>query len=391
MPRIMITFLGRTSKGEYTDAIYDFGAERISVPIFGIALSKIISPDRVVFLGTSKSMWDYLISTIDDSNGIQDLRLKLLEQEEEGNVTQQTLDQIEPIATKSLGRPCTLRLIPAGRESKEQVEILERIAEQVSRGDEIFIDVTHGLRHLPMLALVSALYLETVSGGSVRGIYYGAFDMKEGGVTPVIRLDGLLSVTRWIRAISSYDKDGDYGVFAPLLEEENIPHGSALSKASFFERCSNPVKAKAELTRFRVETLRQSPVASLFVESLQKRISWSRHNERSEWERNLATAYLGRSDYLRAAIYGLESLVTSELEREKKDLSDFSHRQETLTRLGKEDDNVKLFQFVRNALAHGVRGEGKRIKDLCNDEKRMRSFIEKMLDPSRDKGRVAED
>jgi CRISPR-associated DxTHG motif protein len=44
----------------------------------------------------------------------------------------------------------------------------------VQPGEHLSIDVTHGFRHLPMLALVAARYLGRVVGVKVEELYYGA-------------------------------------------------------------------------------------------------------------------------------------------------------------------------------------------------------------------------
>jgi hypothetical protein len=38
----------------------------------------------------------------------------------------------------------------------------------------------------------------------------------------VLRLGGLLAMLDWVDALAPYDKDGDYGVFAPLLAADGM-------------------------------------------------------------------------------------------------------------------------------------------------------------------------
>jgi hypothetical protein len=38
--------------------------------------------------------------------------------------------------------------------------------------------------------------------------------MTEGGVTLVLRLDGLTAIQRWVAALDHFDASGDYAVFA---------------------------------------------------------------------------------------------------------------------------------------------------------------------------------
>ena len=95
-------------------------------------------------------------------------------------------------------------------------------------GENLSLDVTHGFRHLPMLALVAARYLARVVSVKVEELYYGALEMTTpDGETPVLRLGGLLAMLDWVEALAPYDKDGDSGVFAPLLPADGMDKGKA--------------------------------------------------------------------------------------------------------------------------------------------------------------------
>lgn len=42
------------------------------------------------------------------------------------------------------------------------------------------LDITHGFRYLPMLALLSVMHLRVVRAVQIQGIYYGAYDPDTG-------------------------------------------------------------------------------------------------------------------------------------------------------------------------------------------------------------------
>ena len=84
-------------------------------------------------------------------------------------------------------------LIPFGENSEEQYAILDVVAEAVPKGAVSF-DLTHGFRHLGMVGFLSAFMLERISSLNVRGLWYGALDMTRDGITPVLKLDGLVRV-----------------------------------------------------------------------------------------------------------------------------------------------------------------------------------------------------
>ncbi|HHO49136.1 MAG TPA: TIGR02221 family CRISPR-associated protein [Desulfobacteraceae bacterium] len=68
------------------------------------------------------------------------------------------------------------RHIPSGRSEKEIWEIFEIIREQIQEGDELYIDITHAFRSLPLLAMVTLNYAKVLQSVTVRAIDYGALE-----------------------------------------------------------------------------------------------------------------------------------------------------------------------------------------------------------------------
>ena len=328
----LISFLGKGKvdpKTGYKTASYRFDPDfSRTVPFFGLALTEYLKPERLVLIGTSGSMWDVFF----ERDGAQDDTLKLMEAVDAEQVDETLLEAHAHRLEDVLGVPVDCLLIPYARNAAEQAAVLGHIARTVHPGERVWIDVTHGFRHLPMLALVAARYLSRVVGVKVDDVYYGALEMTQlGGETPVLSLRGLLDMLDWVDALASYDKDGDYAVFAPLLIADGMDKNRAdiLSRAAFFERTSNPVKAREKLTAV-FETVRAhaGPLGGLFRDELIKRISWFRKPLRHEWEISLADSYLDRGDYLRAATFMYEAFVTRAAFDRKLDQNDFKQRDE---------------------------------------------------------------
>src|SRR5690606_16940489 len=194
----------------------------------------------------------------------------------------------------------------------EQAAILHALAEVMDEGEDVVLDVTHGLRHLPMLALVAARYLSHVRQVNVNELYYGALEMTSDGETPVLRLGSLLRMLDWVQALGVYEHSGAYGVCGPLLARDGMPAAKAdlLKQAAFFERTGNPVKAREKLgSVFDSVGAHQGALGGLFTDTLSKRVSWYRRPTRADWELSLADTYLERGDYLRAATYLYEAGV----------------------------------------------------------------------------------
>ena len=397
MNHTLITFLGRTRRDPntgYQRARYRFpdGDTPHPTPFFGIALAGHLRPDGAVIFGTCGSRWSVLVEHLVQGDEAEAARLQLLDAETHATITQPMLDDVAPLMSRAVGLPVTPRLVPSGKDADEQYEILGAIAATVPNGDVSF-DLTHGFRHLGVVGFLSAFMLERVRNLNVRGLWYGALDMTDpaSGITPVLSLDGLARVRRWVDALDRFDATGDYGVFAPLLIEDGVAADKAgcLARAAFFERTQNLSDAARQLRTFL--PVLDSPLAGaagLFRTRLAERLRWVKSEGLAEHQRKLAFEHLKRGDYLRAAMFGWEALRTLECERRGLPADDHaSGRKPAIDRLGDEmhagehPDGKKsvflLLRDVRNALAHGNPPGSRRSRQVLQNPDRLRSELEK--------------
>ena len=329
-------------------------------------------------MGTAGSMWDTLFEG-DLSFGPEadDLRWPIVEATDRKAVTQDLLAGIEKLFSDRLGFDLRLSLIPYCRTEQEQIELLRIMAEHVAPRDQVHIDISHGFRHLPMIALLAALHLRAVREAAIDGIWYGAFD-PDTNEAPVHNLAGLLRTADWIQALHTYDKDGDYGVFASLLGSA----GGLLAQAAFFERATNPVKAREKLSAWSQRKDRfpaNDPAAELFRDELERRVSWHRKPDRASWEAELALRYLEQGDYVRAAVYGLEAVISSHIANSKGNVGDYNQRQNAQEALKDGRDGFDTLSRLRNALAHGFRPWDGKIERAIADETDLRNTLQTLL------------
>lgn len=379
----LISFLGRGryDKNGYRTANYRFDTRFArEVPFFGMALTEYLKPQRLILVGTSGSMWDVFFER--ETSQHDDSLLELIDAVEKDAVNDGLLSaHAERLSTK-LGHPVDCMLIDYARDAAGQATLLAQLASQLAPGERVAIDVTHSFRHLPMLALVAARFLARVKNVQIEDIFYGALEMTDAstGETPVIRLKGLLDMLDWVDALSSYDKDGDYGVFSALLTTDGMSGDKAktLQAAAFQERVNHIEGAKQKLSAsLDAIASHAGPLGSLFKPELEKRIGWARKAERSQRELALAEAYLARRDYLRSTIFLLEGLVTREVFRRKGDHNDHDQRDEARRSLGNDSKQFKKLDWLRNALAHGQRSPDKETTKLLDDETLLREALER--------------
>ncbi len=363
----LISFLGRNRRDPgtgYQRATYAFDdGQQVQTAFFGSALMQRLRPDRTLLLGTAGSMWDAL-----DFDTEAPEWPELIEASERSDVDQALLDRVSERARASM-QGAELVLIPYGRSEDEQMRLLADLAARVGEGEQVWLDITHGFRHLPLLALVAARYLSHVRNAVVSDIYYGALEMTTNGITPVLKLDGLLRMLDWIEAFAAHDASGNYAVFAPMLVRDGMQPKSAarLERAAHLERVTNSSEARELVIPLLSEIQSLGGATRLFVGQLERRLAWARKPTREAREMGLHEAYLARKDFLRAVIYLQESTISAACNRQKLDNRDHAHREEARQSLKETSAAFSRLSHIRNLLAHGtVSGDSGSTKKATN-------------------------
>lgn len=376
----LISLIGKSKADPqtgYRKAHYSFepGFSR-TVSFFGLALLDYAKPDRLILAGTAGSMWDVFF---EHQHTDDETALALMDAVEKEAVTAPMLAIHEQRLSEKLGIPVQCLLISYARDEAEQTTILTDLAEHLAPGEKIILDVTHGFRHLPMLALVAARYLARVRNVQVQEVYYGALEMTDPATrqTPVLRLSAMLHMLDWVDALAVYEHSGNYGVFAPLLQQDGMPADRAnmLAQAAYFERNGNPVQAKQSLSGAHNHVRdHQGPLGQLFKTTLTEHIGWFRQGSRADWELALADRYLARQDYLRAITYLCEAYISRATEKMNGNVNQFEDRDWAFKEADKNQD-VWLLKHLRNAMTHGVRTDNRDAKRLLQDQQALDSKL----------------
>ncbi len=115
--------------------------------------------------------------------------------------------------------------IEDGKDTGQMWSIFETIFSQLQEEDELYIDITHSFRYLPMLMVVLVNYAKLLKKVTVAGIYYGNYEAKapESDIAPVMDLLPLSSLQDWTSAASDYLQYGHIGKLKELTDASLIP------------------------------------------------------------------------------------------------------------------------------------------------------------------------
>ena len=115
--------------------------------------------------------------------------------------------------------------IPNGNDEKEIWEIFTSTFNELCDGDELYFDVTHAFRFLPMLILVLCDYAKFLKNVTIKSITYGNYEArnKENNKAPIIDLLSLSQLQDWTFAAGQYLENGSVNRLVSLCEQEFKP------------------------------------------------------------------------------------------------------------------------------------------------------------------------
>ncbi len=115
--------------------------------------------------------------------------------------------------------------LPIGNNENEIWEIFSRVYNLLHEGDELYFDLTHGFRYLPMLVLVLGNYAHYLKNVSIKSITYGNYEgrNRETGEALIVNLLPLSLVQDWAFAAGQYVQNGVTTSLMDLCNAELTP------------------------------------------------------------------------------------------------------------------------------------------------------------------------
>ena len=150
------------------------------------------------------------------------------------------------------GTPIEERNIPIGGE-EDIYRIFEEMYDAMEQDDELYIDVTHGFRSIPMLFFPVINYARTLKNITVKAIYYGAFEAKKEGEikVPIVDLIQYDEIIRWSFASEAFVKYGISSLIAKLVRERQIAQRGGLKSERNISKYIDELSSRIQTVRGR--------------------------------------------------------------------------------------------------------------------------------------------
>jgi CRISPR-associated Csx2 family protein len=381
--RTLISFIGtgslnkEKSDRKYRTATYTIEGKEVGTDSFvSSVLFNHFKIDRLILIGTTRSMWEEVYEQFTKKRGVSfdENFYYQLGSWAEGNNYLTPLDSFDMSKLESaLGNNSKIRLIPYGLNVEEQWDtfnILTEVFQELEEGEDIFLDVTHAFRSLPIFSMTSLFYLQDVLQKSVqlKGVYYGMLETSRefDNKAPIVDLSLILKIQEWIKGAHSFLNFGKGHLIAGLLE--NKKQAKVLNEFSDALSLNYLTEIERQMKQFKALANQiESPIAKMILPPLlldfTNRLLESKTQSRFQLE--LSIWHREKKNYFSAFLVFTESLVTYVCEKEEWKWSKIMNRtkaKDWMKKYGLEDIYFKTNK-VRNNLAHNQKKQVNSIKE----------------------------
>lgn len=360
---------------EYRKAKYKIDGRSYESSFVSSALYQHLDLDSIIFIGTVKSMWEEVYRFFCQQNKIdldEDYYIELADRISSLN-HQSDASELDLSVVESVVSPRSKCIVtPYGLNESELTRSLDAIFQIVNlleRQDTIYIDITHSFRSLSLFMFLVVTFLNDIESEKqidIGGVYYGMLEMmREIGYAPIVNLQPLFDLTRWIKGGYSFQNFGNGYLISELLQEQGC---TDISRA--IENLSNALNINYVPTiRQRMNDLRtalgKSELQSPFKYFKDDLIRFTRKFAssdlpESQLQLELASWYFDNSRYATGYISLVESIVTYGCEYQQLDPRSKENRERTKKWFVQENGvkRTSLAQLfhktnpIRNAIAH---------------------------------------
>ena len=347
--KVLISFIGTGSLNKndsaeriYKTANYKLGENVEKTSFLASALGKFLDVDTYFLFGTMKSMWEAVYEKFAEQKGLEideTYWLQLSEQCEENANHNSTLDaSLFQKIEKVLGTDSKIFLIYYGldeKEIKENFSIFVDAMSHLKDGDEIYLDITHSFRSLPLFATTALSFIRDVADKKISfaGIYYGMLEAggEFDGVVPVVNLSYISELQSWIKGAYSFNHFGNGYLLAELLREKNKTTSDKLKQftnvlsMNFIHEIKSQISLLTSLAS-NTYSLPEGIILPKAFSAFAKR--FSNLQKQSEYQFELSVWHKENSNYGLSYLCLVEAIVTYVCEQKKGTTTDKDLREE---------------------------------------------------------------
>jgi CRISPR-associated Csx2 family protein len=377
MAKTLISFLGTGSvdekskkeRREYRTVKYEIDDKIYEESFVTKVLDTHYNIDKILYIGTLRSMWEEVYRTyIGEEGEFADNYLELHDVVPQFNKDSKVLEHENKILKHFAHQKKIIPILIQYGLNKEELDFniqqVLKIEELINDGDEVYLDITHSFRSLPLLIMNVLNYLKDVSKKEfeIKGISYGMLDiMRENdGIAPIIQLDAISELHESIKATNTFTEKADGFQLAKILAPKNKELSKLIKNFStaLSLNYSHEIKKQYEhILKFDFSKLDSTErlIAEKAFQDFKNSFDTSKKN--SLFQLDLAKWYFSKRMFGVSYLTLTESIITYAAEKINFDKSsDEDVRNQAKRELFRIDKELyKLFKSVnkiRNNVAH---------------------------------------
>ena len=390
--KILISFVGTgqmsnndTVERKYRKAQYKFGDQGIEETSFiSSALGTFLHIDTYFLFGTMKSMWEEVYYEFAKKKNLEidedywmELSEKCGEHANHASPLEHSLfENIENVLGNE-SKICPIYYGINKQEIESNFSIFADAMESLKDGDEVFLDITHSFRSLPLFATTALSFIRDISDKKIyfSGIYYGIFEAKEAGVTPIVDLSYISELQNWIKGAYTLNHFGNGSYIAKLLAEKDKTTSEKLTDFTNILSMNfiHQVKAQINILTSLADkefSLPEKIVLPKTFKSFTKRFSGL--NKQSEYQLELSKWHKENANYALSYLCLIEAIVTYVCEKESIDSSNKDCRESAkglIMKHGEYEVIKGIFDKAnsyRKSSAHLIEDKNNKAKDAVS-------------------------
>lgn len=432
MSKILISPIGAAKRvdnpsREYNLTKYKFIEKGpiFETPFIAEALANYLKVDKIIFIGTPKSMWEEVYKYFTEVSNCEfdyDYWAKIGDWAENSTFNNTQIDEtvlektmnsvdeyLKTINPSALGGSFPL-IIKYGLNQEElwqNFDLFMRLTKILDDGDELYLDVTHSFRSIPLFMYLMMDFIQILNHKSItlEGLYYGMYEAKsEVGYTPIVDLKPMFQISQWIRGVYDFINYGNGYLISDLIDKENIDgdNGNEISKKirnisellniNYLTDLQAQVRSLNKLIN--IEHKEKGPIPYIFPLIKDFILRFSKIKEASEFQLELSKWYFENRRYGHGYICLVESILTKLCEVYGLDLTNFNNRecvkklvvkryyQNKVKELEKLADKYNSINKVRNRIAHAAFYQEGNYSFTANIDQAAKSYedIKKLLE-----------
>jgi len=391
MARVLISSLGtgdikKDSDEDYKATIYSIDGKEYPETLTAKVLIKHFSIEKVIFIGTNKSMWDNLYYSVDGSD---EKYLDSLTSKKKLGVAIEDLTLLENQIDNFLGDVGSkVLLIDYGQNNQNEIwdnfEKLLEIKDLINDGDEIYLDITHGFRYMPILNLFLLEFISIFKDPAIniKGVYYGMFSDK---ISEIIDFKIFFDLLEWTKAVNMFKHNSNAQQLIELLSKDanddvakiftqfnnNLQLANMSSLWQFMKGASKKIKKLTDSDN-KIIKLLSSDIINMTIRFDKEKQSDFQY-ELAVWlaeNKNFALSYI--------ALY--EAVITKSCELKNYDVNSHDLRENAKKSIGNDKwgqyfytKNKDSLSEIRNSITHQSNDR----KDMVNqDIDKLKTFIQ---------------